>query len=150
MNIKDAVARACEFNELSEALASIALWETNRIIEQAVKHTANNTRNLDESLYDSCFKFCFEKVLEEHPKIQQKKKDVILKDKLSSVDFIDGIFRFSKQYFVAIKEFNVAENMQNILLDIEDQLDVGISVRAHQGRNIDDMFNGAVKIWTRF
>jgi hypothetical protein len=133
MNIKEAIARACEYDSLSDALTSIALWKTNQY---------------EDADIDSTWGKCFDAVLAEHPKVQWQKKDSIVKDRLSKIDCVDGIFRSGDKYYALVKEYDSIDYYKD-LFDFEDRLNVEISVRAHQGRNVNKMFPSSSKIWVR-
>ncbi len=151
MNIKEAVARACEFESLSDALTSIALWETERIVEHVVRNTKEQRLNPDGSLYETFWGKCFDEVLAEHPKVQWRKKDAIIKDALSKIDGIDGIFRSHKKYFIVVKEHGLIRetHRETVLFDLENKLNTYFSIRAHQGRDMNEMFAESEKIWVR-
>lgn len=147
MNFKEAVARACEFESLSDALTSIALWETDRIVNQALGNKNKKLKDT-EQLYETFWGHCFDAVLAEHPKVQWQKKDLIVKDRLSKIDCVDGIFRSGDKYYALVKEYDSIDYYKD-LFDLEDRLNVEISVRAHQGRDMNEMFAGSLKIWIR-
>ena len=64
MNVHEAAERACQEPTLLDALAFIALWESERVVKQA--HEALQTgvpKGANGAGWDTCFKRCFELVL---------------------------------------------------------------------------------------
>lgn len=154
MNIKQAVERACACKTLSEALTDIVLWENDRVVQQAVSNMKNQTVNPDGSLYDTCFKFCIKQVIEQFPKVKLAEKDIKVKEFLSNIDGVDGIFRYENESLTYAEYYAIVREHGNIrqAVDIgtfEEQLKIEINFRAHQGRDMNEMFNGAKKIWVR-
>ena len=152
MKLKEAVIKACEFDDLRDALISIALWETERIVEQAVRNTKEQKRNPDGSLYETMWGLCFDEVLSEFPKAELRRKDALVKLHLSNVIGVDGIYRHDSDkdnYYLVVKEHGLYKDFTKAILSVEDIIDVHISVRAHQGRDIPSMFTGANEIWLR-
>lgn len=68
MNINEAVEKACEQPTLLDALSYIAVWESERAIEQAKNFfkTGISTTG-DGKGWDTCFKVCFSLVFEKCP-----------------------------------------------------------------------------------
>ena len=67
MNVYEAAERACQEPTLLDALAYIALWESERVVKQA--HEALLTgvpKGANGAGWDTCFKRCFELVLENY------------------------------------------------------------------------------------
>ena len=56
MNIDEAVKRACEEPTLLEALTSICIWESERIVKQA--------RTNEQ--WETCFRICLKEVMEKY------------------------------------------------------------------------------------
>jgi hypothetical protein len=69
MNIDEAVSRACREPTLVKALSFIAVWETERAIQQAMrwKETGISTASHGGG-WDTCFEFCFDRVMAAYPK----------------------------------------------------------------------------------
>lgn len=133
MDIKEAVIQACEYDSLSDALTSIALWKTF---------------NDDVISWGDCF----DRILEEHPKARLRKTDAAVKMHLSKIPVIDGIFRSfnSKDYYIAVEEHGLIRNTYGLALEnVENLFNVDLSIRAHQGRDILNTFSGLEKIWIR-
>jgi hypothetical protein len=67
MNVDEAVRKACEQPSLVDALSWIAVWESERAIQQARRffETGVSTTGTDRG-WDTCFKFCFQLVLEKY------------------------------------------------------------------------------------
>lgn len=65
MNIDEAVKVVCEQPTLIKALTRVAVWETERVVEQARK----------SCVFDTCFERCFTRVFEEW--VQQCRGDMI-------------------------------------------------------------------------
>jgi hypothetical protein len=63
MTLKEAVARACEEPTLLDALTWIAVWESERVVQQARKFYETGRRNPDGSGWDTCFRSCFDPVM---------------------------------------------------------------------------------------
>jgi hypothetical protein len=63
MTIEEAVKSACGQPKLSSALAWIAIWETDRVVKQALANLSNPAVNTNQP-YDTCFEFLFEKVID--------------------------------------------------------------------------------------
>lgn len=64
MTLKEAVARACQEPTLLDALAWIAIWETERVVQQAIRNEKSGERNPDGSQWDTCFRLAFKDVME--------------------------------------------------------------------------------------
>jgi hypothetical protein len=65
MNIDEAVAKACLEPTLLDALTWIAVWESERAIQQAKKFFETGERTGSNGAgWDTCFKVCFEKVMQ--------------------------------------------------------------------------------------
>lgn len=63
MTLREAVARACQEPTLLDALAWIAIWETERVVQQAIRNEKSGERNPDGSQWDTCFKLSFQDVM---------------------------------------------------------------------------------------
>lgn len=82
MNIDDAVAKACEEPTLVKALSWIAVWETERVVKQAIQWKATGVSTASHGGgWDTCFETCFDRVFE----VWNKKHEV--KDVLSDIVF---------------------------------------------------------------
>lgn len=65
MNITDATARACQEPTLVDALSWIAVWESERAIEQARKFFETGVATGSNGAgWDTCFRFCFQQVMD--------------------------------------------------------------------------------------
>ncbi|MFI5296912.1 MAG: hypothetical protein ACHREM_02345 [Polyangiales bacterium] len=63
MNIDEAVARACKEPTLVEALTWIAVWETERVVQQALKWKETGVSTASGGAgWDTCFGRLFERV----------------------------------------------------------------------------------------
>lgn len=71
MTLKEAVARACEEPTLLDALTWIAVWESERVVQQARKFYETEARNPDGSGWDTCFRACFAPVMQAWEKKHQ-------------------------------------------------------------------------------
>ena len=67
MPLHEAVAKACKEPTLEAALAWIAVWETDRVVKQALRNTESNERTPEGGLYETCFGVCFRAVLKAYP-----------------------------------------------------------------------------------
>ena len=64
MNIDEAVIRACEETTLVSALSWIAVWETERVVAQAVRCDETGVRTASHGgKWDTCFGYCFSRLL---------------------------------------------------------------------------------------
>jgi hypothetical protein len=64
MNIDQAVERACQEPTLVDALSWIAIWETERVIGQALRWKETGVSEASHGGgWDTCFKYCFTRVL---------------------------------------------------------------------------------------
>lgn len=151
MNLKEAIAKACECETLVEALTFIAIWETDRAVHQAIDFNNLYKTNYYGPAYETCFKVIFEELILAFENSQWEKKSKAVKDVLSNNSEVDGIFldRRNNNYYVAVKEHRNIRSFRFNSFKLEDKFDTEISVRAHQGRNIADMFEGLEKIWLR-
>lgn len=68
MKITEAVKRACEEPTLLDALTWIAVWESERAIEQAHAYKMTGVSTGAQGGWDTCFKVCFSLVMEEWSK----------------------------------------------------------------------------------
>jgi len=67
MNIDEAVKESCKQKTLSEALSWIAIWETERVVQQAKKYFETGISTASHGGgWDTCFTICFEKVLKNY------------------------------------------------------------------------------------
>lgn len=67
MNFQEAVKKACEEPTMLDALSWIAVWESERAIQQAHKFLSGETeRDTDGKGWDTCFKFLFQQVMEHY------------------------------------------------------------------------------------
>ena len=65
MNIDEAVARACQEPTLLDALSCIAVWESERVVQQARRfYETRVATGSDGAGWDTCFKTCFQRVME--------------------------------------------------------------------------------------
>lgn len=73
MDIDEAVKRACKEPTLHEALVSIAIWENERAIKEALKYyeTGEITASHGGG-WDTCFRVCFDMVLKRYAKKTDK------------------------------------------------------------------------------
>lgn len=134
MNLEEALVYACEYDDLSDALTSIALWKTNN----------NSSVSWGE---------CFDKVLTKHPEVILRKKDACVKMYMSKIPEVNGIFRYpgGDKYFIIVNERHgfYTDNMADAIENVENLFDVEFSVKASQGRDINTMYCSAEKIWMR-
>ena len=66
MNIDEAVSRACMEPTLAKALSWIAVWETERVVEQALRWKVSGVSTASHGGgWDTCFEPCFTRVLSE-------------------------------------------------------------------------------------
>ena len=63
MTLKEAVSKACEEPTLLDALTWIAVWESERVVQQARKIYERGVRTPDDSGWDTCFRVCFDSVM---------------------------------------------------------------------------------------
>ena len=64
MNLEEAAQKACEEPTLTDALAWIAVWESERAIKQALEHHKTGARRgSNGAAWDTCFKACFKRVM---------------------------------------------------------------------------------------
>lgn len=86
MNIDDAVAKACEEPTLVKALSWIAVWETERVVKQAIqwKETGVSTASHGGG-WDTCFETCFDRVVE----VWNKKHERVKASTSETVAFIE-------------------------------------------------------------
>ncbi len=59
MNLKEAVEAACKEPTLAKALSWIAIWETERVVKQAMRQE----RGPDGAMWDTTFEFLFKEVM---------------------------------------------------------------------------------------
>jgi hypothetical protein len=59
MNSTEAVERACQESSLVEALAWLAVWETDRVVQQAVECHLTGISTATYGAYDTCFQTLF-------------------------------------------------------------------------------------------
>lgn len=72
IKLQEAVNRACREASLVEALTWIAVWETERAIDQAVEFGRTGIRTgSNGAAWDTCFRVCFEAIMEAWPKRDQ-------------------------------------------------------------------------------
>ena len=62
-SLTNAIKRALDESSLTAAFASVALWECDRAVRQAVHSYQNATRTPDGGTYETCFKFAFTELL---------------------------------------------------------------------------------------
>ncbi len=62
LNHDEAVRRACEEPTLVKALAFAAVWESERVVRQALDYRANGV----STVWDTCFERCLGEVLEQY------------------------------------------------------------------------------------
>jgi hypothetical protein len=60
MNLEEAVITACQESTLVKALSWIAVWESERVIAQAIK--AKKSLSM-AAQWDTCFEVCFKAVI---------------------------------------------------------------------------------------
>ncbi len=65
MNIQEAIEEACKKPTLVDALAWIAIWETERVVEQVREFDRTGISTAAQGRWDTCFKWCFDGVLKE-------------------------------------------------------------------------------------
>lgn len=66
--LDEAVRKACEQPSLVDALTWIAVWESERAIQQARRFFETGTSTAAHGGgWDTCFKVCFERVMKEYP-----------------------------------------------------------------------------------
>lgn len=64
MNIEEALTRACAEPTLVKALSWIAIWETERVAQQAVQHEKTGVSAAAcGGKWDTCFDLCFTNVI---------------------------------------------------------------------------------------
>ena len=69
MNITEAVEQACKQPTLLDALSYIAVWESERAIQQAKSFFESGVSTAgDGKGWDTCFKTCLGLVLDKYPK----------------------------------------------------------------------------------
>lgn len=135
MNLTEAIKKACEFDALPKALAYIAVWEHNR----------------DGGGWQHSFENCFIELIKVFEETQWEKKSIKIIEHFTKNELVDGIFlnKYNKTYYIITREFsNHSIYNEDYLFALEDELDVEIANRAHQGRNIQEMNLGKL-IWTR-
>ena len=68
-NIKEAVAQACKEPTLADALSHICVWETERVVRQAIRwyETGESTASHGGG-WDTCFKVALQAVMEQYGK----------------------------------------------------------------------------------
>ena len=66
LSFPEAVERACQEPTLLDALTWVALWETTRIVAQAVRNERDPRTG---ALYDTCFTWYFEQILARYEKV---------------------------------------------------------------------------------
>jgi recombinational DNA repair protein RecT len=75
MNLDQAVIKACKEESLVDALTWIAIWETERVVQQAKKYFETGVSTASHNGgWDTCFKICFEKVLNTYKNKHLSKK----------------------------------------------------------------------------
>lgn len=66
MDLNEAATTACKEKTLTDALTYIAIWESERVLKQALEsHKTKVTLSSDGTrgvIWDTCFKVCFESV----------------------------------------------------------------------------------------
>lgn len=67
MNFQEAIDRACQEPTLPEALAWVAVWETERVVKQAIEceRTGVSTAG-NGGKWDTCFTILFKRVLQKY------------------------------------------------------------------------------------
>jgi len=69
MNLNEAVIKACKEKTLLDALSFIAIWESERAIQQALEFNKTKVSTSSEGkCWDTCFKVCFESVIKQWQK----------------------------------------------------------------------------------
>ncbi|RKY70354.1 MAG: hypothetical protein DRQ14_09060 [Candidatus Latescibacterota bacterium] len=63
MNIDEVVVRACREPTLLDALTRICVWESERVVAQAMNGSRNGQ---DGAGWDTCFRLCLSKVMDEY------------------------------------------------------------------------------------
>lgn len=68
MTLDDMVSEACKKSTLVDALTLVAIWESERAIEQAKNYFLTGISTADNGGgWDTCFKVCFEAVMKAYP-----------------------------------------------------------------------------------
>ncbi len=82
LNAYEAVERACQEPTLLDALAWIAVWDTERVVVQA----RSDYRSPEGQQWETCFKILFQDVLEKYPDRREdyRTEDWTLKDNRSN------------------------------------------------------------------
>ncbi len=69
MNLAEAVKHACAEPTLIKALAFVAVWETERVVKQALEHHRTGVSTASHGGgWDTCFELCLGEVLERYGK----------------------------------------------------------------------------------
>ncbi len=63
MNITEAVKRACEEPTLADALEFICVWESERVVRQALRNEKSGERTPAGCKWETCFGTCVTAVL---------------------------------------------------------------------------------------
>jgi hypothetical protein len=66
MNITEAVNIACKQPTLLDALSFICVWESERIVKQALSNYRSGLSGSNGTMWDTCFKVCLKNVLENY------------------------------------------------------------------------------------
>lgn len=66
-NIDAAVKIALTQPSLVAALSWMAVWESERVVRQAIRNTIDDTREADGKRWDTCFEFAFNRLIEKWP-----------------------------------------------------------------------------------
>lgn len=84
MNFNKAIEKACKESTLIDALVSICIWESERIIKQAEKNEG----------WDSCFKICLNTVVKKWRDKNKKFNDGVKQEQkriIKIIESADGI-----------------------------------------------------------
>ena len=66
MNLEQAVHAACGHKTLNEALTFICVWESERVVAQAIKNHDAGTVEPNGQKWETCFATCIRRVLAEY------------------------------------------------------------------------------------
>jgi hypothetical protein len=67
MNVDQAIARACQEPTLIRALSWIAIWDTERVVKQAIEWNESGISMASHGGgWDTCFEYLFVRVQEEY------------------------------------------------------------------------------------
>ena len=86
MRANEAVKRACQEPTLKQALAWIAVWETERVVAQALEWQRTGVRTgANGAAWDTCFELLFGDVLESFPASPARVADLELLGKIQKL-----------------------------------------------------------------